>query len=276
MHDQVETLACGSLIQHGKHNDRIYLMKSGEGDARMTLSALQELAEKHNYTKLFCKVPASKALVFVADGFIKEASIPGFYNAREDALFLGKFLEPQRQEVDGLEEFQRFLSAYNHAATQKKSLPAEFTLRRLGESDVQGIVDIYKEIFKSYPFPIHDPAYILSTMEDNVQYYGAESNGRLAAVSSAEIDFKGANAEMTDFATSAAFQGNSLASFLLERMETDMHAQGIKTLYTIARLKSLAMNKTFLKAGYQFSGTLVNNTNIAGNIESMNIYYKHL
>jgi beta-lysine N6-acetyltransferase len=36
------------------------------------------------------------------------------------------------------------------------------------------------------------------------------------------------------------------------------------------------MNKTFLKFDYCYSGTLINNTNIAGSIESMNVYYKHL
>jgi len=55
-----------------------------------------------------------------------------------------------------------------------------------------------------------------------------------------------------------------------------MRKQGIKTLYTIARLDSIPMNKTFLKLNYCYSGTLINNTNIAGSIESMNIYYKYL
>ncbi len=53
-----------------------------------------------------------------------------------------------------------------------------------------------------------------------------------------------------------------------------MKAQDIKTLYTIARLNSPAMNKTFLRLNYTYSGTLIKNTNIAGKIESMNVYYK--
>ena len=36
------------------------------------------------------------------------------------------------------------------------------------------------------------------------------------------------------------------------------------------------MNKTFLNAGYNYSGTLTKNTQIAGKIESMNVWYKHL
>jgi len=55
-----------------------------------------------------------------------------------------------------------------------------------------------------------------------------------------------------------------------------MKSLGIKVVYTIARLNSIPMNKTFLRLNYQYSGTLINNTNIAGKIESMNILYKHI
>jgi putative beta-lysine N-acetyltransferase len=131
-------------------------------------------------------------------------------------------------------------------------------------------------VFETYPFPIYNPGYILKTMDENVQYFGAEKDGEIAALSSAEIDFKGGNAEMTDFATHFAHTGNNLASLLLKTMEEEMEQQGISTLYTIARLNSIPMNKTFLQNEYQYSGTLINNTNIAGKIESMNIYYKQI
>jgi beta-lysine N6-acetyltransferase len=36
------------------------------------------------------------------------------------------------------------------------------------------------------------------------------------------------------------------------------------------------MNVTFSRAGYTFTGTLINNTNIGGSIESMNVWYKRL
>jgi hypothetical protein len=34
------------------------------------------------------------------------------------------------------------------------------------------------------------------------------------------------------------------------------------------------MNITFKKMGYMYSGTAVNNTNICGNFEDMNFWYK--
>ena len=53
------------------------------------------------------------------------------------------------------------------------------------------------------------------------------------------------------------------------------HKQYI-TSYTIARSLSYGMNITFAKMGYIYGGTLINNTNICGSLESMNIWYKHL
>jgi len=46
--------------------------------------------------------------------------------------------------------------------------------------------------------------------------------------------------------------------------------------YTIARALSAGMNVTFARAGYDYGGTLTNNTNICGQIESMNVWYKPL
>jgi hypothetical protein len=59
-------------------------------------------------------------------------------------------------------------------------------------------------------------------------------------------------------------------------MEAYLLDKGFKTLYTIARLKSLPMNKTFLISHYRYAGTLTNNTQIAGRIESMNVWYKNV
>jgi putative beta-lysine N-acetyltransferase len=113
-------------------------------------------------------------------------------------------------------------------------------------------------------------------MEEDVQYFGAFKGNQLAALSSAEIDFDTLSAEMTDFATDKEHTGHSLSCLLLRTMEEAMQRQGILTLFTIARLASIPMNKTFLRFGYHFSGTFINNTQISGRIESMNLLYKHI
>lgn len=277
MRDTIETICSGSLIQHGKHNNRIYLMKLIDSDTDIIIPELSKLAEKNGYTKLFCKVPKQYAALFLADGYTLEAYIPKFYNKKKDVFFMSKFLDSERLlsvEKEQLNLLFNLLKEKQKVRKSSKKYTSAYTVRKLINTDVEQITEIYREVFETYPFPIHNPGYILKTMEEDVQYFGAELNGKLVALSSAEVDFKGGNAEMTDFATHAEHAGNNLSTLLLKAMGKEMKRQGIKTLYTIARLNSIAMNKTFLKNKYTYSGTLIKNTNIAGKIESMNIYYK--
>ena len=208
---------------------------------------------------------------------LTEAIIPGFYSRKEAAFFLAKYMDSDRLmnlEKGGLGRLGELLKT----STKREKLPKipAFKVGFLGNADVEQITDVYKKVFQTYPFPIHNPGYILKTMKENVRYFGVKKKGKLVAVASAEIDFEGKNAEMTDFATLPDFRGLKLGQYLLARMEKEMKTLEIATLYTIARLQSIPMNKVFLKYQYQYGGTLVRNTNISGNIESMNVYYKYI
>lgn len=142
--------------------------------------------------------------------------------------------------------------------------------------DAENMSRIYKAVFPTYPFPITRPQYLIETMHSHIVYFGAEYDHHLAALASSEMNSDNQNVEMTDFATLPRYRGRNLSVVLLKKMESVMQNQGIKTAYTIARAVSAGMNITFAKAGYIYSGTLVNNTNISGNIESMNVWYKTL
>lgn len=276
MNDIVEVVGKGSIIQHGKLNNRIYLMKLDERDVDDIIDALSTLANTNKYSKLFCKVSKNFAPVFFADGYILEAFIPKFYNNEDDVFFVSKFLNSNRflnLEKNQLSDLSELLS---NKSRSKKIQLSDYSIRKLNNSDIEQITTIYREVFESYPFPIHDSGYIRKTLNNNVLYFGAEKEGRLVALASSEMDLKGKNAEMTDFATLPVHAGNSIALMLLDAMEIEMKNQGIKTLYTIARLNSIPMNLTFLRLNYHYSGTLIKNTNIAGKIESMNVLYKHI
>jgi len=279
MYDAVDLIGLGSIIHHGKHNDRIYLMKLDERDVDSILDELSKLAKTNKYSKLFCKIPKNIAPLFFANGFILEAYIPKFYNNTADVFFLSKFLNADRLlniETNELSTFSRLLTKEHSLKKNLKKDTSDYSVRKLTKSDVEQMTQIYREVFENYPFPIHDPAYILKTMDEDVFYFGVAYEGNLVALSSSEVDVSGKNAEMTDFATLQNHGGKSLASLLLTEMEKEMQKQGVKTLYTIARLNSIPMNLTFLRFNYEYSGTLINNTNISGKIESMNIFFKHI
>lgn len=276
--DTVIRVGQGSLLQYGKLNDRIYLMKLMKDDITVVFNQIETLVARYDYSKVFCKVPTQIAPLFLSKGYILESHIPGFYNGKEDAFFLSRFTKTNRQYSEYRNSELEMLYQLMQPRIDAKSylLSTEYTIRKLDVKDITKIASLYAETFESYPFPIHDPAYIAETMGRHVEYFGAFKKDKLAALASAEIDFNAKNAEMTDFATHKAHAGNNLSCSLLEMMEYEMQLQGITTLYTIARAGSIPMNKTFLRLNFKYAGTLINNTNIAGSIESMNVFYKHV
>ncbi len=275
--DTIETLD-GALIQHGPLNERIYLMKIGDAEPENLIPQLEELALQQEYSKIFAKAPADQQEIFQEFGYFKEAQVPGFYNGDQDALFLAKYLDPDRAHLDNRKNLDEVLRiTIEKSATSPTMTPMDdMTIRPCRPGDVNQMADIYQEVFPSYPFPISEPDYLLETMNDHIDYFCVEIQGRMVALSSAEMDLEAQNAEMTDFATLPEMRGNNLAIQLLEYMEDAILRRDFKTAYTIARAASPGMNITFARAGYHFGGRLINNTNISGQIESMNVWYKNL
>ncbi|QHI68108.1 putative beta-lysine N-acetyltransferase [Tichowtungia aerotolerans] len=274
MHDTIEKLG-NSQIQHGPDNNRIYLMKLDPADMPGIIGQLNELAAEKGYTKIFAKVPGPSASAFVREGYCREGMIPHFYSGKTTATFLGKFIDPMREATRQRNKIENIIIlAQSKNGTQPKPLPEGYTMRPAVEADAEELAAVYKQVFESYPFPIHDPDYLIKTMRSHVCYFVAEKDGKIAAAASGEMDKENRNAEMTDFATLPEHLGNGLAVHLLKFMEPEMQKRGIATLYTIARAISPGMNITFSKCGYTFGGTLINNTQISGSIESMNLWHK--
>ena len=105
----------------------------------------------------------------------------------------------------------------------------ELSIRACTSRDIKEMVSIYEKVFPTYPFPIHDPAYIQKTMYENVDYYCAERKGVILALSSTEFDMTSKSAEMTDFATLQENRSNGCANRLLAVMEKRSFLKGIKT-----------------------------------------------
>lgn len=277
MSDKVEKIG-SSLVQYGPYNGRVYLMKYSRSDHPALIPKLAEIGLANGCEKIFAKVPAYGREAFLENGYQLEATTPGFFGGVEDACFFGKYLVPSR----AVEKNPEIVSEVISVARAKRTIGAQFPIPEGFEcteatpADAEGMVDVYTEIFKTYPFPIHDPDYLRQTMRENFVYFVMRDQGRIVAVSSCEMDEENSNVEMTDFASLISYQGRGLATALLARMDEAMRARGIKTAFTIARATSFGMNITFAKHGYDLGGTLVNNTNIAGAIESMNVWYKPL
>ena len=271
--DKVEKFE-NALIHHGDFSNRLYIMKfPNEGKVDL-LKKLSQFAIDNGYTKIVGKIPKGKLNTFLRNGFKMEASVPKLYKGRSTCCFVSKFIDSERAVFDPepLNQFKQVLDDY--VIGNKPVLKDGFSFRPLTPDDAPAMVEIFKQVFNTYPFPVHEKDYIIHTMENDVCYFGAFKDGELCSISSSEMDVANENAEMTDFAVLNSARGKGLSKILLTYMEEQMKLKGMKTLYTIARLNSIPMNKTFLGSGYSYAGTLINNTNISGGIESMNVLYK--
>ena len=279
MIDIVETLG-QSTIQHGSYNNRIYVMNLSRNDFPQIIKKLGDLAQKNNYGKIFVKIPQWAKHEFLDHGFVCEAIIPDFFNGKNDGFFLSKFLEKNQQKESEKEKKERkkVLDVFyeKKKRKQKKPIASDFDLRVISEQDISSLTQLYKQVFKSYPFPIFSPDFIKETMKENVCYYGLFDDHRLIAAASAEMNPDYEHVEMTDFATFPSYRGKNTAASLLYQMEEDMKKKDFKTCFTIARSCSFGMNSTFGKADYEYGGTLIHNTNISGRIESMNVLFKKI
>ena len=147
-------------------------------------------------------------------------------------------------------------------------------IRKCTPSDAGKMSLVYQKAFKTYPFPIHDPEYLIDTMRRHVHYFCVCEERAVVALASSEVDIDNLSVEMMDFATLNDWRRQGLACRLLLKMEGEMKRLGMRTAFTIARALSPGMNITFAKTGYHYAGTLKNNCNISGSIQSMNVWYK--
>ncbi|MBY5921113.1 putative beta-lysine N-acetyltransferase [Ferrimonas balearica] len=272
--DTVEQRA-GATIQHGPNNDRVYLMGLGKADPNEVLSEIHHLADQQGYGKIFAKVPHTQAEPFLRQGYQVEARIPDFYT-EADALFLGHYPDPQRAQLRQPESLHRALQQAILSLKPDDRILTDPAIRQMTLDDADAMANLYGQVFPSYPFPITDAGFIRETMEDNVAYFGVEKAGHLVALASAEQDQASGTVEMTDFATAPEARGEGWAQRLLAQMELSMANEGYRMAFTIARAVSVGMNRTFARRQYQMAGRLVNNTQISGQIESMNVWYKPL
>jgi putative beta-lysine N-acetyltransferase len=267
-----------SVIQHGPFNDRVYLMKLSPEDFAEVPARVEEIAETNGYSKIFSKIPSSAKDHFQETGHVEEACVPGMYNGDESASFMAKFLSDERKKEQTPDEVSGVISTALSKLNNSKEVKLsgdEYSFVCTKE-DAQEMAKIYSKVFPSYPFPIQSPEYLLRTMQENLVYFGIRKAGKIVALASSEMDVENSNVEMTDFATLPEYRGRGYSYYLLEKMESKMREMGIITAYTIARARSYGMNITFSRSSYSYAGTLVNNTNISGSIESMNVWYKKL
>ena len=259
------------------YNRRLKVNDYEATDYPAMMQRLAWLAESNAFDKIFIKAKHNDFQTFLSHGYMMEG-ILRYYFRGQDAYVLSRFSSSDRvHSADLLEEAKLVENLIYHSERPPvKPLAKDTEIIKAGIDHIPQLVTIYRSVFESYPSPLTNPDYIKSTMERNVLYRLALKNGQAVAAASADISFKHSNAEMTDCATIPEGQGKGLMQHILMRLEDDLRERRIMTAYTLARGMSVGMNRVFYRLEYEFSGRLINNCDIFGQFEDMNIWVKKL
>jgi len=265
-----------SCLHHGYLNNRIYLMKFHPDDTELLIKHIIGLRTTYGYTKLVLKIPKSCENLFACCHGTQEACIPNFYPDNDDALFISRFYDPCRSRDAASDTIHTILQVCNEKIHRTTCESEQILARPATPCDIHLMAALYHHNFSTYPFPIHDPGYLLESMNHGISFFVGEINGDIVALGSCEVDSYASAVEMSDLVVDPGNRGFGLSKAILHSMENQMKEKRVKTSYTICRAESAPVNLLFAGAGYTYGGTLVQNTNICGKIESMNIWYKTL
>ena len=260
------------------YNRRLKVLDYDAENYTEMIRRLAWLAESNHFDKIFVKAGREDFQKFLSHGYMMEGVLR-YYFRGQDAFVLSRFSSTKRMQNDGLIEEARLIEEliYNsEPATERKPLPDNVALVRATVENIPELVAIYRSVFETYPSPLTSADFVKSTMERNCLYTLATHNDEALAVASADISKKHSNAEMTDCATFPHARGRGLMQHILTALEDDLRDRDIMTAYTLARAGSVGMNRVFFLLGYEFSGRLVNNCDIFGQFEDMNIWVKRL
>lgn len=258
------------------YNQRIKILNYS-GNIKELILKTRKLAELNGFDKIICFTSRKDWQKFLRHGYVLE-SVLKYYNQGEDAYIVSKFRSQERLTSNSLmEETLLVESIMEQEISSNKDANLEgFTFRKAVRDDIPKLIELYQSIFETYPSPLIHADYLESIFGLESIFCVAEKDGKIVAAASAELDIEHLAAELTDCATHPEARGKGLMSNLLKLLEQIIFEKGFVCSYTMARAKSFGMNSIFYQLGYEFLGRLVNNCDIYGAYEDMNIWGRNL
>jgi putative beta-lysine N-acetyltransferase len=246
----------------------------------MTVQNLKKIihfASKQHLDKIICNCTSEYFEIFINAGFILEGKINGYYRG-EDAFCVSYFITTDRKICSNfvkkdllVKECLRLKNTYI-----KNRNKIDYTIRNANEADIKEMIKLFSTVFSTYPSPIYSEEYLKQSMHDKVLYKVAVFNEKIVSIASADMDKENLNAEITDCATYPAYNGKGILSDIIYSLEYDLKSKGFMTLYSLSRAINPSINFVLSKHNYNYTGRLINNCNICGTFEDMNIWVKNI
>ncbi|MGE4232663.1 MAG: putative beta-lysine N-acetyltransferase [Bacteriovoracia bacterium] len=260
-----------------QYNQRIKILRYQAENFESMIMNIRWIAESNGFDKIICMSPRSDWQKFLRFGYVLEAVIKYYING-QDAYVMSKFRSQERLSSGSLMEetllIENILGAPN--PQEPRPLKSSLRVRMAKPTDVPNLISLYQEIFETYPSPLIHSNYFESVFQKDSIFALCEENGTITAAASAELSPQYRAAELTDCATRKQYRGHGIMTHILKFLEEELRRRHYICSYTMARARSFGMNNVFYRMGYEFLGRLVNNCDIYGAYEDMNIWVRNL
>lgn len=241
--------------------------------------SVKQLGQQHHCDKLIFYVKLAQQPMIHPYASRYEGMIESFFNG-ENAHIYAIFLDPKRNHHHLSDQEKNVLRLVHRKKGEGPShrfqLPASFHMRWAKQQDAEQMSILYKTIFKSYPTPMNEPDFIKQMIVDNVYFLVVEHRNDIVSACSAELLQNFRSAELSDCATFREHRSKQLLSYQVAHLIPRLKKIGVGTLFSYSRSTSVGMNLVNAKHGFHYGGRMVQNSNISGSMENMNIWYKTL
>jgi putative beta-lysine N-acetyltransferase len=261
-----------------QYNQRIKIIDyEGPNYADLILQ-VRWLAEANGFDKIICMASHEDWIEFLKHGYVLEAVLKYFRHGT-DAFIMSKFRSQDRLVSPNLMEeillIEKIMSqTAGHRDAAQPAVGGEYHLRMARITDIPNLIALYQSIFETYPSPLVHISYLETVFQKETLFAVYAKGDEIVAAASAELHPEHKTAELTDCATHPQARGLGLMSHILLFLEAELKERNYLSSYTMARGRSFGMNNVFFKLDYEFMGRLVNNCDIFGCYEDMNIWVK--
>ncbi|AYD40751.1 putative beta-lysine N-acetyltransferase [Clostridium fermenticellae] len=246
---------------------------------KISVQALKRIihfTSKQHLSKVVCNCNSQSFQNFCDAGFIPEGKIDSYFRG-EDALCMSYFISSNRKICKNSNIENLFLTkSLNMKDKFKFNNNLKYHIRDAKESDISELISLFSEVFFAYPTSIYNRDYLIQNMSKNVLCKVAVFNDKIISAASAYLDYENLNAEIADCATYPHYRDKGIISNIIYLLEKDIRDKDFISLYSMSKSTSQGMNIALSKQGYNYRGTLVNNCNLCGDFESMNIWAKDI
>ncbi|PKM82735.1 MAG: putative beta-lysine N-acetyltransferase [Firmicutes bacterium HGW-Firmicutes-14] len=256
-------------------NERIKVLDYKGPSIPFLADYLNYLAQENGFGKIVLVAREGDWDNFISRGYILEGFIKNYFRG-ENGYCLSRFFGMERRISPAIEEEDEILQKIlaHPVNSSLKEIHRDYRLRQGTAEDIPMLVDLFTSVFPSYPTPLNRPEYLEQVIGEKAYFMVIEHHGRIISAASGEINHDHLAAEITDCATLPNYRGQGLMSYLVQALEKELGDMHIRTFYSLSRARSYGINLVFHRLGYVFSGRLINNCDIMGQFEDMNLWVK--